>query len=124
MAALGPDVASWLRQGSGLPIPSQPGSSIYQRADADGVHPGCVIRILCLGWYLLVSLLFTLLVQGPPVCPLLLMPSVGAELDGMAALVLIGRLKASLGFRGSNSDYLARTPQMDTPSQGNIEPHV
>lgn len=112
MVAMGPDVASWLRQGSGLPT---------GRADAHGVHLCCVVRILGLGWYLLVSLLFTRLVQRSPVCPLLLMPSVGAELDGMAVVALTGRLKASLGFRGSNNDCLPRTPQMDTPSKESTE---
>lgn len=42
--------------------------SHFGRADANGVHLCCVIRILGLGWHLLVSLLFTRLVQSPPLC--------------------------------------------------------
>lgn len=117
MVALGPDVASWLRKGSGLPISGELTPTVCISVVSSGSWAlGGIYLCLCFSatWF-----------RARPCVPLLLMLSVGkqhmfAELDGMAALALTGRLKASLGFRGSNNDYLPRTPQMDTPSKENI----
>lgn len=56
------------------------GAFHFGRPDADALHLCCVIKILCLGLYLLVSLLVTpLLVQSHPLVPLRLMLSAGTQ---------------------------------------------
>lgn len=118
MAALGPDVASWLRKGRGLLISGELMPTVCISVVSSGSWAlGGICLCLCFSpaWF-----------RARPYVPLLLILIEGtqhmfAESDGMAALALTGRLKASLVFRGSNNDYLPRIPLMDTPSKENIE---